>query len=57
MTIKTIAALALGACPAAVFAHPGHGLDWPHLHGAEIWSFIAVGIVATVALWLARENE
>jgi len=55
--IKFIAAQAILACPAAVFAHEGHGLSGTHWHATDAWGFAVLAGLVALAVWLSRGGK
>jgi hypothetical protein len=54
--MKTVLAGALAALPLASWAHEGHGISGPHWHATDLWGFVALGLVAAIALWAGRKK-
>ena len=57
LTLKLIAALALPTATTAVFAHNGHGLEGSHWHATDAGSFVVLGAVVALAVWLSRRGK
>ena len=51
----TVAA-ALACLPLLSAAHEGHGLSDSHWHATDLWGFVALGVVAALAVWLRRRK-
>jgi hypothetical protein len=56
-TIKTIASCALLIRASAVLAHDGHGLDGSHWHSTDVAGFVALAVVAALAVWFTRGGK
>jgi hypothetical protein len=39
------------------FAHDGHGLAGSHWHATDVWGFVVVGGLATLAIWVSRKDK
>ena len=50
-------ALLLAAGTGTVFAHDGHGQGSTHWHATDVWGFVVVGAMLTVAVWLSRGGK
>ena len=46
--------LALWATPAQ--AHDGHGLTGAHWHASDSWGFVALAVLAAIAIWSSRHD-
>ena len=55
--LKIIAACAIPAWPAAVFAHDGHAMAGTHWHATDVWGFVAMAGVLALAIWLSRGDK
>jgi len=49
-------AAALLAAPISALAHGGHGLPDSHWHATDVSGFLFVAVLATIAIWLARDE-
>ncbi len=57
LRFKLIAVLALSTVTTAVFAHNGHGLEGSHWHATDAGSFVVLGAVVALAVWLSRRGK
>jgi hypothetical protein len=57
LTLKSIAGYALSMSTTAVFAHNGHGLEGSHWHATDAGSFVVLGAIVALAVWLARGGK
>jgi hypothetical protein len=57
LRFKLIAALALSTATTAVLAHDGHGLLGSHWHATDAGSFVVLGAVVALAIWLSRSGK
>ena len=53
---RWLAACVLAGVPWWAAAHEGHGETGVHWHATDVWGFIALGVVAAVALWYQRRK-
>jgi hypothetical protein len=53
--IKFVAAGAVLARSAAVFAHEGHGQTGIHWHATDTWGLVIITVLAAAALWVGRK--
>ena len=56
-TTKLIAACAIYTLATGAFAHDGHGLKGAHWHATDVWGFVALVAVITMAIWLGRGDK
>ncbi len=56
-SLKSIAVLALSTATTAVFAHNGHGLEGSHWHATDAGSFVVLGAIVAMAVWLSRSGK
>ena len=49
-------AAAVLAAPTSALAHPGHGLAASHWHATDVSGFLFVAVLATIAIWLSRDE-
>ena len=38
-------------------SHDGHGLEGSHWHASDAWGFVALAVIAGVALWLGKGGD
>jgi hypothetical protein len=57
LRFKLIAALALSTASTAVFSHNGHGMAGSHWHATDAGSFVVLGAVVALAIWLSRSGK
>ena len=53
---RAFATLAAVAAP-ATFAHPGHFASAVHWHASDVFGLVALGLVATAAVWFTRGGK
>ena len=56
-TLKLIAVYALSTATTAVLAHDGHGMEGAHWHATDAGSFVLLGAVVALAIWLSRSGK
>jgi hypothetical protein len=56
-TLKLIAAYAISTGTTAVLAHDGHSMEGSHWHATDAGSFVVLGAVVALAIWLSRSGK
>jgi len=56
-TLKLIAAYAISTAATAALAHDGHGMEGSHWHATDAGSFVVLGAVVALAIWLSRSGK
>jgi hypothetical protein len=57
IALKLIATCVIGTWATGIFAHENHGLSGSHWHATDAWGFVAMGVMAALAIWLYRNGK
>jgi hypothetical protein len=55
--ITLIATYAISTATTAAFAHDGHGLGGSHWHSTDVAGFVALALMAALAVWFTRGGK
>ena len=56
-TLRFIATCALSLATTAVLAHDGHGLQGSHWHATDAGTYVLLGALVALAVWLTRNDK